>query len=531
MPQLYKALIVVMVVTALMFFLARPLLRRFMTDADFTVRRNVWFGLTVAAFLIPNYWAYVLVACVVLAYGVKRDTNPAALYVFLLLAMVPIGLELPAFGLVNRIFLLDHLRLLSLVVLIPVALRLARNSDSPVAYGQPVGPADRSRLQADMLILLYAALQIVLLMPYESITATLRRAVLFGIELWLPYYVLSRSCRTRESLVEVMAAFALAMFVLTPIAVLESARHWLFYTGLQEQWGTAQIINYLSRGNFVRAQVTAGHSIVLGFAMTIAFGFWLFLQSRVAPVGWRVLAMLTLLVGMAMPSARGPWLGAILLVLVFLALGPNRGSRTFKFFGALALLSVIAVASPYGDQIIERLPFIGTLDEGTVTYRQQLAATSWVLIQQNPWFGTPGYLAYLEDLRQGQGIIDLVNAYAGIALAYGLVALAAFLGVFALIVVRCVRSARSLARVDPDLSLIGASLVACIVGALFMIATVNLYLSVAYLTWSMAGLGVAYVGLARKRVLELSGRPVAIGAATPSRLAQGFGQSASIRAE
>lgn len=531
MPQLYKALIAVMVVTTLMFLLARPLLRRFMTDADFTVRRNVWLGLTLAAFLIPNYWAYVLVASVVLAYGVKRDTNPAALYMFLLLAMVPIGKDLPTFGVVNQIFMLDHLRLLSLVVLIPVALRLARSSDSSDAHGQPAGAADRGRRQADMLILLYAALQIVLLMSHESITATLRRVVLIGIDVWLPYYVLSRSCRTRESMVEVMAAFALAMFVLAPLAVLESARHWLFYAGLQEQWGTGQVINYLSRGDFVRAQATAGHSIVLGYAMTIAFGFWLFLQSRVAPVGWRVLALLTLLVGMAMPSARGPWLGAIVVVLVFLALGPNRGSRMLKFFGILALLSVIAMASPYSDRIIERLPFIGTLDEGTVSYRQQLASTSWLLIQQNPWFGTPGFLAYLEDLRQGQGIIDLVNAYAGIALAYGLVALAAFLGFFALIVVRCIRGLRSLVGIDTDLSLIGASLVACIVGALFMIATVNLYLSVAYLTWSLAGLGVAYAGLARSQVLASAGQPAAVDAAATSWPAQGLAQPAATRAE
>ena len=522
MPSLYKALVAVMVVTVLVFFLGRPLLRRFMTDADFTVRRNVWLGLTLSAFLIPNYWAYVLVACVVLAYGVQRDTNPAALYVFLLLAMLPTGKDLPTFGLINRIFPLDHLRLLSLVILVPVALRLVRSSAVPSTYAQPAGPAERCRLQADVLILLYAALQIVLLMPHESITATLRRMVLIGIDMWLPYYVLSRSCRTRESMVEVMAALALAMFVLTPLAVWESSRHWLFYTGLQEQWGTAQIINYLSRGGFVRAQVTAGHSIVLGNAMMIAFGFWLFLQSRVAPVGWRVLALLTLLIGLAMPSARGPWLGAILVMLVFLALGPNRGSRMFKVFGALAVLSVIALVSPYGDQIIERLPFIGTLDESTVTYRQQLASSSWLLIQQNPWFGTPGYLAYMEDLRQGQGIIDMVNAYASIALAYGLVALASVLGFFSLIVVNCIRGVRSLVGVDPDLSLLGASLVACIVGALFMIATVNLYLSVGYLTWSLAGLGVAYVRLVGNQVPESTGQAAAVDAAVASRPAQGF---------
>jgi hypothetical protein len=522
MPSLYKALVAVMVVTVLMFLMARPLLRRFMADADFTVRRNVWLGLTLAAFLIPNYWAYVLVACVILAYGVKRDTNPAALYVFLLLAMVPIGLYLPTLGVVNQILLLDHLRLLSLVVLIPVALRLRRSPDAPAAYGQLPGTADRSRLPADVLILLYAALQVLVLWPHESLTATMRRVVLIGLDVWLPYYVLSRSCRTRESIVEVMAAFTLLMFVLTPLAVLESVRHWLLYAGLQEQWGTAQVINYLSRGNYVRAQLTAGHSIVLGYAMMIGFGFWLFLQSRIASLGWRGLAMLTLLVGMAMPSARGPWLGALLLVLVFLALGPNRGSRTFKFFGALVLLSVIALATPYGDRIIERLPFIGSLDAGAVSYRQNLAATSWLLIQQNPWLGTPGYLAYLEDLRQGQGIIDLVNAYAGIALGYGLVTLAAFVGFFALIVTGCARGARSLVRIDPDLTLLGASLAACLVGTLFVIATVNLYLSVAYLTWSLAGLGVAYMGVARKRVLELSGQSITFDGEAAPRPAQGF---------
>ena len=530
MPQLYKALVVVMVVTVLMFLFARPLLRRFMADADFTVRRNVWLGLTLAAFLIPNYWAYVLVACVVLTYGVKRDTNPAALYVFLLLAMVPIGLDLPTFGLAKNIFRLDHLRLLSLVVLIPALVRMARSYDSTAAYGGRADQADRSRLQADVLILLYAVLQIVLLMPYESITATMRRGVLIGIDLWLPYYVLSRSCRTRESLVEVMAAFALAMFVLTPLAVLEAASHWALYAGLQEQWGTARIINYLSRGNFLRAQLTAGHSIVLGFAMMIAFGFWLFLQSRVAPVGWRVLAMPTLLVGLAMPSARGPWVGAMLVVLVFLALGPNRGSRTFKFLGLLALLSVIAVISPYGDQIVERLPFIGTLDEGTVSYRERLALSSWLLIQQNPWFGTPGFMAYLEDLRQGQGIVDLVNAYAGIAVAYGLVSLAAFVGFFALIVVKCVRGVRDLAQTDPDMSLLGASLVACIVGTLFMLATVNLYLSVANLTWSLAGLAVAYAGLARRQVLE-SADPAEFAAEVAPWPEKGLARSAATLAE
>lgn len=495
----YKALVAVMVLTVLAFATVRPLMRGFMSDADFVIRRNVWLGLTLAAFLIPYYWAYVLVAVVLMAYGLNRDSNQAAFYVFLLLAMVPIGLDLPTFGIIRQFLFIDHLQLLSLVVLVPAALRLGRRS-SAEANGQTTPPADRIQLTADVLILLYLGLQVVFALPYESITASLRRVVVSGTAVWLPYYVLSRACRDREQIVETMAAFALAMFVLTPLAVLEVAKGWVLYAGLQDQWGTSEIMNYLRRGDYLRGQVTAGHSIVLGFAMTIGFGFWLYLQSLVASRGWRFAAMALLIVGMAMPSARGPWLGALVLLLAFLALGPNRGARILKVFGVLGLLSVIAIASPYGDQIVERLPFVGTLDEGTVTYRQQLAEMSWLLIQQNPWLGTPGFLSYLEELRQGQGIIDLVNAYAGIALAYGLVTLAVFGGFFVMIILACIGAVRRLAPIDPDLSLLGASLVACLVSALFMIATVNLYLSVAYLVWSMSGLAVAYA--------RLSGLPV-----------------------
>ena len=55
-------------------------MERFIAPADFAVRRNVWLGLTVSGFLIPYYWAYVLVAAGLLVYGMKRDSNPGALY-------------------------------------------------------------------------------------------------------------------------------------------------------------------------------------------------------------------------------------------------------------------------------------------------------------------------------------------------------------------------------------------------------------------------------------------------------------------
>ena len=217
---LYKALVVLMVVATFVFVVARPLFCKFMAPRDFAIRRNLWFGITLAAFLIPNFWLYLLVAAVLILFAAQRDSNPVALYMVLLLTLPPMGMEVPTFGLANQLMFLSHLRFLSLVLLLPLALGYFRRE--PISAGGPSGGGRNSAmLPTDVLILLYALLQIVLLMPDESITATGKRMILIGTDMLLPYYALSRACRTRESFREVMAAFVLAALVLVPLGVFE----------------------------------------------------------------------------------------------------------------------------------------------------------------------------------------------------------------------------------------------------------------------------------------------------------------------
>jgi O-antigen ligase len=61
-----------------------------------------------------------------------------------------------------------------------------------------------------------------------------------------------------------------------------------------------------------------------------------------------------------------------------------------------------------------------------VAYREELLRTSIALIKQSPWFGVPNYMQEMESLRQGEGIIDLVNTYLVVTLNVGLVGLAMF---------------------------------------------------------------------------------------------------------
>ena len=515
MPFHYKALIVVFVLATIVFLLAKPVFASVMSAEDFARRRNTWLVLCAAVFLSPNFWIFFLVAVPTILYAAKQDSNPAALYLFLLLAVPPLREEIPTLGIVRQIFPMDHLRMLSLFLLLPVAAGFFRRPDAPL-YDPSSGVPKGGLTLADKLLLGYVALQFVLLLPYESPTASIRRLILLGIDVLLPYFVISRACKSKAMIVEAMAAFALGAMLLVPPALYEAYIHGTLYQGVEARWDSPLLFVYLARGDFFRAQVTAGHSITLGYLFSIALGFWLYLRSRLVPRSMTLLGLVGLVVGLGVTFARGPWLGAAILVVAFLALGPNGGSRLLKL--ALAGIAGIGIAlvTPLGPKLINYVPLIGSAGEETLDYRARLAEQSWNLIQMHPFFGNPYYMMYMEELRQGQGIIDMVNTYASIALSFGLVGLAAFMFFMLHLVWTAATAVRRTAPYDPDFSLVGASLAGCLICTLVVIATTSFGLGLAFLTWAMAGLTARYVQLGRELVsadttqLEWRGMPTVV---------------------
>lgn len=497
MSSHFKALFVVLVLSGLAFWLARPVFTKFMSDKDFVHRRNLWLGLTVCAFAIPSFWVYMGVAAALIGLAGRRDSNPAAMYLFLLLVIPPFSQAIPGFGIVNQIFPLNHFRLLALVLLIPAALRLrgvAKERSGEAAYRPSLSVPDA-------LILIYCGLQLVIVAPGVSITQTIRYAVLLAIDLPLPYYVVSRSCVSKERIVEAISAFTLAAVVLAPIAVFETAKSWLMYSSIADHWQVESSIKYLMRDDILRAQATSGQSIILGNFYAVALGLWLYLQAGLT--GWRRwLGTAAIAAGLAAALARGPWVGAVVCLFVFFATGPNAKSSLPKFIGLSVLVAGIALASPARGWIIDHLPFIGTIDEGNVTYRQLVIERALLLIRQNPLFGSPYFIEYMEDLRTGEGIIDLLNVYFAIGMAYGLVTLAAFISFLGVAAFRCVRAARTVARTDPDAARLGAALFASLSATMVIMYTVSNYLSVPYICVGLAALMVAYARVAAAAIEE-----------------------------
>jgi len=455
--------------------------------------------LTVTAFLSPSFWLFALIAVPLLLWGGKKDANPLAFYLFLLHVIPPIDVPIPIVG-INALFDLDMYRLLSFCVLIPAARRI----------WQSRGQADAASgfLAMDLLLIAYGALHIVLYVPPDlpghvvlpdSLTNMLRRTFLGFIDVYVLYYVVSRGCSSRVAIVEALAAFCLACALVAPIAVFESLRGWLLYGDLGTRWtGYAGMGFYLMRGTTLRALASSGHALALGYMLAIAFAFWLYLRSHVTSAFTRAAVVLLYWSGLLATYSRGQWVGAIAIYLAVIAFGQRAFSRLLKAVALMTIVGGAVLVSPLGAPVLKVIPFMGgTVDSGSVLYRQQLAERTWELIKEHPVLGDQFPYPQLEDLRQGQGIIDFVNTYATVALFYGLVGLFLFIA-FILVALNQARAlARRVAETDPDLALLGVTLVAAIFGTLVMIAECSFILAYEKLFYVLAGLAAAYARLGR----------------------------------
>jgi len=101
MPEHIRALVVILFVAGVVFFLARNPATDLIPEGDFKRRRNLWFALTLVAFFAHSYWIYTAVAAVILLTARRRERNPMALFFMLLFVIPPASVEVPGFGVVN----------------------------------------------------------------------------------------------------------------------------------------------------------------------------------------------------------------------------------------------------------------------------------------------------------------------------------------------------------------------------------------------------------------------------------------------
>ncbi len=501
-----KELIVALALAWAMFRFMKPVALLFGNAEDFSRRRNAWYAVTAAAFLCPSFFIFSLVCIPFLVAASRKDSNPGALYLLLMYAVPEFSWRVPMVG-ISYLFDLDFQLLLSFCVMAPAAVRLLKAKKERTL--RPFGLIDFCLLAYLVLTSLYFVLpeieRGVLMTP--TFTDCLRRAFEAFFAIYIPYFVISRWSSNRRELQEMLMSFCIACAVLAAVASFEAVKHWLLYAEIRPRWyavvglssGPELISSYLLRGESIRAMASAGHPLVLGYLLAVAFGFWLSLKAQVLSKLTRNAVIALYWLGLLAAYSRGPWAGAVLIYFVYVALSGRAVSRLLKALGAAAMIAVIVALSPLGARIARVIPFLGgSVGEENITYRQRLWARAWELIQQSPFLGDQQALLKMEDLRQGEGIIDLMNGFANVLLGNGFVGLALFLGFVLFGVLRAWMLIRERSRVGPELASTGAAIVACILGTVLMMWVGGLIVSTTSLLVALAG-SSAYLGQLQQR--------------------------------
>lgn len=446
---------------------------------------------TVLAFLSNNFWLLMLLSGLLML-SVSKNKNRVALFFLLLFAVPSFGLPIPGFGVINYLFELNYIRILAFTLLLPTFLTLKKERGYI-----PIG-----KLLPDKFLIAYLLLVTILTLRDTTVTDTLRQCLYLSIDIFLPYAVISRAVNTMQKFKESANAFVIAAAMLSLIGLFEFSRHWLLYTSLNNAlnmtWGLG---GYLGRADLLRASASTGQAIVLGYIATVGIGLFLFLQYYIQKKTNKKFTALILLAGLIAPLSRGPWLGAIALIGLFILSGRNAVKKlTMLFLISIASLALIS-ALPGGEKVINLLPFIGSTEKENITYREDLLDNSIIIIKRNLMFGSVNYLntPEMQTMIQGQGIIDIVNSYLRITLEYGLVGLFLFVGFF-ITVLHGIRKGMNLdTNKDSEYHLLGRTLLSTLISILLIIFTVSSITFVPIVYWSFSALGVAYYQMMRQK--------------------------------
>ncbi len=488
MPEHIRALVAIAIIAAATFFLVRRTSSYFYHSGEFRTRVTTWFSLSFIAFFSFSFWLYALASCCILYSLQKRDSNRLALYCFLFFLLPLSGAQIPGFGLINYLFELNHLRILVIAILLPELFRIAASVSHP-RFG---------RLFPDKVIGGYLCLVVFLSVARTgNITASARLALELGVDVFIPYYVASRALDSIRMYKDVLFSYLVAALVISAIGFFEYSWHWLLYSAINSALGLDSAYSvYLARAGGLRAMATTGQSIVLGYAVAIAIAVYSYLQAEMKPRSTRLIIALILAAGMISSLARGPWLGAAVILGVFALLADKPVKRLATLIGGGVLAGVAALLLPESNKLLSLIPGLGKTELGSFDYRAQLFDNALIVIERNLWLGSADFLKTpeMEAMRQGQGIIDVVNSYLAIALGSGLIGLSLFVGFFVSVLIGIRRTMKQFKRTDEAYRL-GQFFVAALIGTLVIIGTVSSITFVPAIYWLLAGLAVGYIRL------------------------------------
>jgi len=443
---------------------------------DRTRFRRLYFVILICT--IPNFiffrvelYFVMMVFAVLISQSLLGADSRARITTFWMsvILFVPLRLELGGFGGIKYFLNLDHFKLAAIFLLVPVASALLTHKSPPRS----------STWALDLAVLAYPIFVIASAVTSVSLTASVRSLVVMGLDIVLPYFVLTRGIRSWPDLRHLLVHLLGACLFAAAVGLLEFAIQRNIYADIQWAFGiTWSLTHTLLRGDLIRVQAMTPQPIIYAAQLMMTLGLWWTAGASASrPAAFSRLVDLGIICALAFTFSRGPWLGTILFAVTVLALSRVRASLVAFGLIVIVVVGICIKVAGLDTAVLTMFKHIfgGTQEEsGSIEYRSQLLDSTIALLKQSPWTGVPNYTAQMQDLVQGEGIIDLVNAYVGVALNSGLIGLTMYLAPFLISLFMLFRSLeRPLAHLTSEEIRYRRVAVALLVGFLFTIFTTS----------------------------------------------------------
>ncbi len=408
------------------------------------------------------------------------NTEPKNLIYFYiaLLPVFPIDVELPL-GLpgIDTLVVLNHYRVIVLAMLAPAIFKILAQG------GRFFDPLKTYSGFIDRLVIVFIVLQAISLFRDYDLLVASRRSIFLFVDIWIPYFVISRSVKSVGTALVILLYTAIMMAV---IGFIEQKIFLRIFDAITLPMGEPYIF-VKTRNGLMRAYASMSNPLILGFLFAMVFLLAIKVRDLVAVPRYTpfIFAFLVIL-GSEATVSRSPIFGNVIGVLVLLwwSLGRDFVVKTAKY--AFIVFWILLIAFFSGGA---KFLFAFDDDQGTFQYRYDLIFNASEIIVRSPLFGTSPWI-YLKDpamLRslQGEGIIDITNTYLLIALNSGLPALMAYVGIwFALL--------RGLYSVQAKDELSAILMGVCIVTMVMLFITSPISFASAYY-WLLIALVCGYI--------------------------------------
>jgi O-antigen ligase len=244
----------------------------------------------------------------------------------------------------------------------------------------------------------------------------------------VPYLLFRNHVRSIDEFRRVLACLMFGAAILSLYAVYEATFGWAMFGVIEVRlWesGTMVSKSFMQRGGALRASTTMAGPLSLAFffalALVVTFTMRDFIRQRWAWICW----LLALFVGLLMTQSRGNTACFVLGYVIYCIVRRKYGLAAASAGGGALVALLVMFGAQFSSTLAGFLNLNAGGIDGVYDYRELLLQRGLEEGMKNPLFGTSlaDALLRLEDITQGQQIVDLVNTYLNIFLISGLAGL------------------------------------------------------------------------------------------------------------